>query len=138
MSIYIREAHPVDGWWFGKGPMKWALRLLIFALAVISGCEKDEDDNDNNGHDGYITFFTKTTGGGCGTITLTLNGDPIGTLSDTTATDPACQAADGPGIITIGVDVGAHDYAASDACNNIWTGTIIINRGDCKTKELSR
>ena len=27
LVIYIREAHPVDGWWFGKGPMKWALRL---------------------------------------------------------------------------------------------------------------
>jgi hypothetical protein len=25
--IYIREAHPVDGWWFGKGPFKWILKL---------------------------------------------------------------------------------------------------------------
>ena len=27
LSIYIREAHPVDGWWFGKGPMSIMLKL---------------------------------------------------------------------------------------------------------------
>jgi len=27
LSIYIREAHPVDGWWFGKGPMSILLKL---------------------------------------------------------------------------------------------------------------
>jgi hypothetical protein len=27
MKIYIREAHPVDGWWFGKGLMNLLLRL---------------------------------------------------------------------------------------------------------------
>jgi len=27
IKIYIREAHPVDGWWFGKGFMNKLLRL---------------------------------------------------------------------------------------------------------------
>jgi hypothetical protein len=27
LSIYICEAHPVDGWWLGKGPMAMALKL---------------------------------------------------------------------------------------------------------------
>lgn len=27
MNIYIREAHPVDGWWFGKGLPKLFLKL---------------------------------------------------------------------------------------------------------------
>jgi len=27
LSIYIREAHPVDGWWFGKGHMSMLLKL---------------------------------------------------------------------------------------------------------------
>jgi hypothetical protein len=27
IKIYIREAHPVDGWWFGKGFMNLLLRL---------------------------------------------------------------------------------------------------------------
>ena len=27
MSIYIREAHPVDGWWLGKGPLKFLMKL---------------------------------------------------------------------------------------------------------------
>lgn len=27
LSIYIREAHPVDGWWLGKGPLKWMMKL---------------------------------------------------------------------------------------------------------------
>ena len=28
MMIYIREAHPVDGWWFGKGLPKLLLKLF--------------------------------------------------------------------------------------------------------------
>ena len=27
IKVYIREAHPVDGWWFGKGIMKTLLTL---------------------------------------------------------------------------------------------------------------
>ena len=27
LVIYIREAHPVDGWWFGKGLSKWIVKL---------------------------------------------------------------------------------------------------------------
>ena len=27
LSIYIREAHPVDGWWLGKGAIGMALKL---------------------------------------------------------------------------------------------------------------
>jgi hypothetical protein len=27
LSIYIREAHPVDGWWLGKGPLKFLMKL---------------------------------------------------------------------------------------------------------------
>ena len=27
IKVYIREAHPVDGWWFGKGLMNTLLRL---------------------------------------------------------------------------------------------------------------
>lgn len=25
--VYIREAHPVDGWWLGNGLFKWLLKL---------------------------------------------------------------------------------------------------------------
>ena len=34
MSIYIREAHPVDGWWFGKGPMSILLKLSRSKVAT--------------------------------------------------------------------------------------------------------
>jgi hypothetical protein len=27
LMIYIREAHPTDGWWLGGGPMGWLLKL---------------------------------------------------------------------------------------------------------------
>lgn len=27
LTIYIREAHPVDGWWLGKGVFGWALKI---------------------------------------------------------------------------------------------------------------
>ena len=118
---------------------KLTIGLLFITATILAGCSKDENgDNGNDNYDGYITFYTKTTGTGCGTITISLNGNQIGTLTGTTATDPVCQAANAPGILTVGVNVGAHNYAASDECTNIWTGTIIINKGDCKTKELNR
>jgi hypothetical protein len=119
-------------------PAKLVLGFLIVTATILLGCNKDEvDPVENNDNDGYITFYTKNAEG-CGDIPLLLNGKSIGTLVGSTASDPACQAPNGAGIITIGVNIGAHDYSASDNCNNIWTGTIIINKGDCKTKELSR
>ena len=27
LVIYIKEAHPIDGWWFGNSPLKWLLKL---------------------------------------------------------------------------------------------------------------
>lgn len=27
LSIYIREAHPLDGWWLGRGPMSLIMKL---------------------------------------------------------------------------------------------------------------
>jgi hypothetical protein len=34
LSIYIREAHPVDGWWLGKGLPGWLLKLLKSRAAL--------------------------------------------------------------------------------------------------------
>ena len=118
------------------------LGLLLLILTVIGACKKDDPNEDLNDdkdqYDGYITFYTTTTGDNCGDIPVTLNGNSIGTLSGVTVSEPQCGAENAAGIITVGVPVGAHDYAASDNCNHIWTGTIIINRGDCKTKPLER
>ncbi len=27
LVIYIQEAHPIDGWWFGNNPVGWLLKL---------------------------------------------------------------------------------------------------------------
>ncbi|MBW2256040.1 MAG: hypothetical protein JRI25_15765, partial [Deltaproteobacteria bacterium] len=29
LVVYIREAHPTDGWWLGGGVVGWGLRLVI-------------------------------------------------------------------------------------------------------------
>ncbi len=34
ISIYIREAHPVDGWWFGKGPMAILMKIGRMRAAI--------------------------------------------------------------------------------------------------------
>ena len=34
MSIYIREAHPVDGWWLGKGPLKLMMKISRINAAI--------------------------------------------------------------------------------------------------------
>ena len=34
ISIYIREAHPVDGWWLGKGPLGALMKLIGLKAAT--------------------------------------------------------------------------------------------------------
>ncbi len=34
LMVYIREAHPVDGWWFGRGLMGWALKFYASKAAT--------------------------------------------------------------------------------------------------------
>ena len=34
LSIYINEAHPVDGWWFGKGVLGYAMKLARLKAAT--------------------------------------------------------------------------------------------------------
>lgn len=34
MVIYIREAHPVDGWWLGKGPLGLLQKLFYRSKAA--------------------------------------------------------------------------------------------------------
>ena len=34
LSIYIREAHPVDGWWLGKGVLGFAMKLARLKAAT--------------------------------------------------------------------------------------------------------
>jgi hypothetical protein len=34
IKIYIREAHPVDGWWFGRGLSKYIMRLFSVKVSM--------------------------------------------------------------------------------------------------------
>ena len=34
VKIYIREAHPVDGWWFGRGFSKYIMRLFSAKVSM--------------------------------------------------------------------------------------------------------
>lgn len=34
MSVYIREAHPVDGWWLGKGPLRTIMKIIGLKAAT--------------------------------------------------------------------------------------------------------
>ena len=34
IKVYIREAHPVDGWWFGKGLSKYVMRLFSSKVSM--------------------------------------------------------------------------------------------------------
>ena len=120
--------------------MKLTNILIILLVLVSVSCSKDDDSpaegGDNN--DGYITFYTKSSFGSCGDIVVSLNGKEVGTLSDSLTSDPACQTSTASGVLTVGVEVNAHDYEATDNCGQKWSGRIIINKGDCKLKELSR
>lgn len=111
---------------------------MMIAAVLSAACSKDDDDNGDtppDEKDGKIAFYTDNMQ--CGPIVITLNNESIGQLtsaySGTSA--PDCGS---PNTLTVGVDIGAHNYHAEDTCNSIWTGTIIINKGDCKVKLLSR
>ena len=114
------------------------IMLWIFAISFVAGaCKKDEDEDTPppEESDGQITFYT--TSGECGDISLILNDEDIGPLSEvySGSSEPDCGAAN---TITVGVDAGLHNYYATDTCNNIWSGRVIINMGDCKVIEFSR
>ena len=34
LMVYIREAHPVDGWWLGRAPFKWGLKFYSSKAAT--------------------------------------------------------------------------------------------------------
>ena len=34
LMVYIREAHPVDGWWFGRGLSKYIMRLFSAKVSM--------------------------------------------------------------------------------------------------------
>jgi hypothetical protein len=34
IKVYIREAHPIDGWWFGKGLSKVIMRLFSSKVSM--------------------------------------------------------------------------------------------------------
>jgi hypothetical protein len=34
LMIYIREAHPVDGWWLGRPPFKWLMKFYSTMVAT--------------------------------------------------------------------------------------------------------
>lgn len=120
-------------------PVYLKLIISIMLIALLAGaCSKDDDDNGDtppDEKDGKIAFYTDNMQ--CGPIDITLNNESTGQL---TAAFSGSSAPDcgGPNTLTIDVNIGAHNYHAEDTCNSIWEGTIIINKGDCKVKLLSR
>ena len=122
-------------------PVCLKLMILMMIVAVLfAACSKDEDDNSNGDtppdeKDGKIAFYTDNMQ--CGPIVITLNDESIGQLTSAYAGTSAPDCGD-QNTLTADVNIGAHNYHAEDTCNSIWTGTIIINKGDCKVKLLSR
>lgn len=113
--------------------MKKSLLFSLIIMFAFVTCSKDDDDSNGNGYNGQIAFYTTLTD--CGTIVIQLNGENAGNLTSayTGTSAPTCGDAI---TLTIGMDVGVHDYYATDDCTHIWTGSIIINKGDCKVKLL--
>ena len=114
---------------------KLSIFLIILVFTLLT-CKKDDDNSSpTTEKDGKITFYTNTDN--CGSIEIQLNDENIGTLSAvySETSTPTCESNN---TLTVDVNIGAHDYHAEDNCNNIWEGTIIINKGDCKIKLLGR
>jgi Iodothyronine deiodinase len=44
LSIYINEAHPVDGWWLGRGFWKWAVKLYSPKVAMDINAHKTMEE----------------------------------------------------------------------------------------------
>ncbi len=117
--------------------LKLMISMVIVALFCVV-CSKDEDDNGtttNGEKDGKIAFYTDDMQ--CGPIVITLNNENIGQLT-TAYSGSAAPDCGSSNTLTVDVNIGAHNYHAEDTCNSIWEGTIIINKGDCKVKLLSR
>jgi len=113
-----------------------SVTLLLVIVLSIGACKKDDDDdNGSNGYDGQITFYTNSSD--CGSIQIELNDENVGPLT-TVYSGTSAPTCGSDSTLTIDVNIGVHDYYAEDSCNNIWTGSIIINKGDCKVKLLGQ
>ncbi|MBW1898552.1 MAG: hypothetical protein JRI61_05770 [Deltaproteobacteria bacterium] len=44
MMVYIREAHPVDGWWFGKGLVRKIIKLYSPETSVATYDPKTHEE----------------------------------------------------------------------------------------------
>jgi len=120
-------------------PVYLKLMISVMLIALLAGaCSKDDDDNGDtppDEKDGKIAFYTDDMQ--CGPIEITLNNESIGQLT-TAFSGSSAPDCGSPNTLTVDVNIGAHNYHAEDTCNSIWEGTIIINKGDCKVKLLSR
>ena len=120
-------------------PVHLKLIISIMLIALLAGaCSKDNDDNVTtppDEKDGKIAFYMDNDQ--CGPIDITLNNESIGQLTTAFSGSSAADCGS-PNTLTVDVNIGAHNYHAEDTCNSIWEGTIIINKGDCKVKLLSR
>ena len=115
--------------------MKRIVYLTLILGLFLTFCNKDDDTTPDDEKDGQITFYM--INGDCGPIEIELNDENVGPLTTvyTGTSEPTCGANN---TLTIDVDVGIYDYYATDNCNSIWSGRIIINMGDCMVKLLNR
>ena len=107
--------------------------VTIITLTVIfaTSCTKDNESTSLYGNGkGMITFWCKSDLG-VGNITVTLDGQTIGTISHFNSSGPQCGKED----VNFAASVGTHTFLCS-AGSSRWSGTITIKEGECFSQEL--
>ncbi|MGB0885836.1 MAG: hypothetical protein ACPGVH_05515 [Chitinophagales bacterium] len=99
--------------------------LLGFALLFISSCGK-------NGLAGQVTFWTDSNLN-CGEITVILDGDTIGKITEVYSEKPFCNKV---GTASKTIANGTYNYTASDTCN-VWSGTVTLSENACYTEKIN-
>ncbi|MBS1517486.1 MAG: hypothetical protein JSS91_05310, partial [Bacteroidetes bacterium] len=118
---------------------------IVFIL-YIQSCDKNEDPvstntstNTNNnpygGDNGKVTFYT-TLSSGWSNINVTLQDTNIGTLTHYfNSGAPSCDQTNGT--VSAVKKNGNYSYVARTNTNIQWSGTVDINKEQCKTIQLS-
>ena len=98
------------------------------------GSSDDDDGDDSSNNEGKVTFWTGSDGG-CGDITVTVNGEGTGSITGYYENGiSGCDASAGANFT---LDPGSYSYTASPvSCNVSWDGSFNITSNGCLRYEL--
>lgn len=115
-------------------------RMLIGVAVLLCGCSKSDSStptvtNPYGGNNGQVTFWCSNVNASVYPVTISINGNYVGTIGGMTTTTPDCDNA-ANNVVKYVATPGTYNMYAKSANNGNWSGTVTITNGHCLTQQL--